>query len=48
MKLGVIIYDNSNDICFGTIPIHRERDLEDCVIWKKSIAGTYTTQVGYT
>ncbi|KAL9390551.1 hypothetical protein Peur_019156 [Populus x canadensis] len=39
-----------SDIRFGilVIPIPREQDLKDCVVWENSIAGTYTPHLGYT
>ncbi|KAJ6416826.1 hypothetical protein OIU84_002664 [Salix udensis] len=39
-----------NDIRFGilAVPIPRDRNLKDCVVWENSMAGTYTPHLGYT
>ncbi|KAF9667295.1 hypothetical protein SADUNF_Sadunf15G0007900 [Salix dunnii] len=39
-----------NDIRFDilAVPIPRDRNLKDCVVWENSIAGTYTPHLGYT
>ena len=39
-----------SDIRFGilVIPIPREQDLKDSVVWENSIVGTYTPHLGYT
>ncbi|KAJ6420916.1 hypothetical protein OIU84_028322 [Salix udensis] len=39
-----------NDIRFGilAVPIPRDRNLKDCVVWENSMAGIYTPHLGYT
>ena len=50
MELGVTTTVIPNDIRFGilAVPIPRDRNLKDCVVWENSIAGTYTPHLGYT